>query len=73
VRAEAADPNPLLSVYPTFFHRLGTTAEEVAFNLGADAGESPDGYQEWYSTLKNNFTKKATKAAAAEVDEKWLD
>ncbi|KAF8489009.1 hypothetical protein F5888DRAFT_1638816 [Russula emetica] len=73
VRAEAADPNPILSAYPTLFHRLGATAEEVAFNLGADAGESPDGYQEWYSTLKNRFARKATKAAATEVDEKWLD
>ena len=37
------------------------------------AKEGPDdGYQEWYSTLKNEFTKSATKAAAAEVDEKWL-
>ncbi|KAF8489697.1 hypothetical protein F5888DRAFT_1744919 [Russula emetica] len=72
VRAEATDPNPLLSAYPTYFHRLGATAEEVAFNLGADAGEETDGYQDWYSALKNKFTKKATKAAAAEVDEKWL-
>ena len=72
MRAGAADPNPLLSAYPTFFHRLSVTAEEVAFHIGTDAKEGPDGYQEWYSVLKNNFTKKATKAAAAEVDEKWL-
>jgi hypothetical protein len=71
-RSGATDPNPLLNAYPTFFHRLGATAEEVAFNLQTDANEGLDGYQEWYSILKNDFTKKATKAAAAEVDEKWL-
>jgi hypothetical protein len=71
-RAGATDPNPLLSAYPTFFHRLGATAEEVAHNLEIDAREGLDGYQEWYSTLKTDFNKKATKAAAAEVEEKWL-
>ena len=72
VRAEAIDPTPLASAYPTYFHRLGAIAEGVAFHLEADTREGPDGYQDWYSALKNNFTKKATKAAAAEVDEKWL-
>jgi hypothetical protein len=71
-RAGATDPEPLLSTYPTFFHRLGVTAEEVAFFIETDAREGSNGYQDWYSTLKNKFTKKATKAAAAEVDEKWL-
>jgi len=71
-RAEATDPSPLTSAYPTFFHRLSVTAEEVAFHIGTDAREQPTGYQDWYSTLKIDFTKKATKAAAAEVDEKWL-
>ncbi len=42
------------------------------FQLGTDAREEPDGYQEWYSTLKNDFTRKVMKAAAAEVDKKWL-
>ena len=70
-RAGATDPNPLLNAYPTFFHRLGATAEGVAFDLQTDANEGPDGYQEWYSILKNDFTIKATKAAAAEVEEKW--
>jgi hypothetical protein len=73
MRAGAIDPNPLLSAYPTFFQCLGTTAEEVASTLEADAREEPDSYQEWYSTLKNDFTEKATKVAAAEVDEKWLN
>jgi hypothetical protein len=73
MRIGATDPDPLLGTYPTFFHRLGVTAEEVAFNIGADAKEEPNGYQEWYSTLKATFTKKATKAAAAKVDEKWLN
>ena len=71
-RAQATDPNPLLDTYPTFFHRLGATAEQVAFTLEADSREDPLGYQDWYSTLKDDFIKKATKAAAAEVEEKWL-
>ena len=72
VRAQAADPNPLLGAYPTFFHRLGATAEQVAFTLKADSSEEPIGYHDWYGVLKKDFTTKATKAAAAEVDEKWL-
>lgn len=71
VRAGSIDPNPLQSAYPTFFHRLGATAEGIAFDLRVDSNEGLDGYQEWYSTLKNEFTIKATKAAAAEVEEKW--
>ena len=72
VRAGATDPNPLLGTYPTFFHRLGATAEQVAFHLEADTSEGLDGYQDWYCILKTDFNRKATKAAAAEVDEKWL-
>ena len=72
VRAGATNPNPLLGAYPTFFHRLGATVEQVAFHLEADASEGLDGYQDWYCILKTDFNRKATKAAAAEVDEKWL-
>ncbi|KAN0106948.1 hypothetical protein V8E52_010616 [Russula decolorans] len=72
VRMQATDPSPLSNTYPTFFHRLSATAEQVAFHIGTDAEEQPEGYQDWYSTLKKDFTEKATKAAAAEVDEKWL-
>lgn len=72
MRTEATNPSPLSGAYPTFFHRLSATAEEVASHIGTDSREQPKGYQEWYSTLKSDFTKKATKAAAAEVDEKWL-
>jgi hypothetical protein len=71
MRAGATDPDPLLGAYPTFFHRLGATAEGIAFDLEVDAHEGIEGYQEWYSILKNDFTVKATKAAAAEVEEKW--
>ena len=72
VRAQATDPNPLLGAYPTFFHCLGATAKQVAFTLKADSSEEPIGYHDWYGVLKKEFTTKATKAAAAEVDEKWL-
>ena len=71
-RAEAADPDPLTSAFPTYFHRIGATAENVTFQLETDAKEEQDGYQDWYSALKTDFTRKATKAAATEVDEKWL-
>jgi hypothetical protein len=40
--------------------------------LSTDAREKAGGYQESYSTLKNDFVKKVTKAAAAKVNEKWL-
>ncbi len=71
-RAGTTDPKPLNSAHPTFFHRLHVTAEEIASHLGADISEETESYQDWYSTLKNEFTVKVTKAAAAEVDEKWL-
>ena len=71
-RVETINPNPLSNAYPTFFHCLGATAENIAFNLEANAGEETSGYQEWYSTLKNEFTIKVMKVAATEVDKKWL-
>jgi hypothetical protein len=44
------------------------TADDLNTHIGVDQ----EGYQDWYLTLKKEFTTKATKAAAAEVDEKWL-
>lgn len=70
IRTEATDPSLLLGAYPTFFYHLGATAEGIAFLLEVDSREEPDGYQEWYSTLKKNFTRKAKKAAAVKVDKK---
>ncbi|KAF8500745.1 hypothetical protein F5888DRAFT_1298123 [Russula emetica] len=67
-RAEATDPDPLTPDYPTLFHRLAATAEDVAQHV--KPGQA--GYQDWYANIKKDFTEKATKAAAAEVDEKWL-
>ena len=67
-RAEALDPNPLTPDYPTFFHRLAATAEDVVQHV--KPGQV--GYQDWYANIKKGFNEKATKAAAAEVDEKWL-
>jgi hypothetical protein len=67
VRAEAIDPKPLTN-NPTLFHRLSAIACNVSDHVGVDQ----EGYQDWYLTIKEEFTKKATKAAAAEVDEKWL-
>jgi len=67
VRAEAIDPNPLPK-NPTLFHRLAAIADDIGTHIGVDQ----EGYQDWYLTLKNKFNTKATKATAAEVDEKWL-
>src|SRR5580698_5165540 len=74
VREVATDPVPLSGAYLTLFHCLAATAEELGFHIETDAKgqRQKEGYQDWYSTLKNTFTKKATKAAAAEVEEKWL-
>jgi len=67
VRAEAIDPNPLPKD-PPLFHRLAAIADDIGTHVGVDQ----EGYQDWYLTLKNEFNTKATKAAATEVDEKWL-
>jgi hypothetical protein len=68
VRAEAIDLNPLPK-NPTLFHCLAAIAEDIGTHVGVDQ----EGYQDWYLTLKNEFNAKATKAAAAEVDVKWLE
>ena len=60
------DPNPLAPDYPTLFHRLATTAEDVAQHIKP----GQEGYQEWFASIKNDFTKKATKAAASEVEKR---
>jgi hypothetical protein len=53
---------------PLLFHWLLAIASDVSDHVGTDQ----EGYQDWYLTIKKEFTKKATKAVAAEVDEKWL-
>ena len=68
VRAEAINPNPLTKKNPSLFHRLAAIAGDVSEHVDTDQ----EGYQDWYFTMKKEFTEKATKAAAAEVDEKWL-
>ena len=68
VRAEATDPNPLPK-NPMFFHHLAAIADDIGTHVGVDQ----EGYQEWYLTQKEKFIVKAMKAAASEVDEKWLD
>ena len=73
VRTETADPNLISSTYLSLFHCLGATAEDIAFSLAADAREELDSYQKWYSVLKTEFIIKATKAATAKVNEKWLN
>src|SRR5713226_2869877 len=68
IRAETIDPD-LLPKNPTLFHHLAAIADDISTHVGVDQ----EGYQDWYHTLKNDFNTKATKAAAAEVDEKWLE
>ena len=67
VRTEAPDPNPLGPKYPTLFHHLAATVTQLESHLGVDQEE----YADWYFTLRESFTEKATKAAATEVEEKW--
>ena len=67
VRMEALDPNPLGPKYLTLFHCLAATATQLESHLGVDQEE----YIDWYSTLRESFTEKATKATATEVEEKW--
>ena len=66
IRAEVLDPDPLTG-NPSLFHRLSAIASDVSDHVGTDQ----EGYQDWYLTIKKEFTEKATKAAAAEVEEKW--
>ncbi|KAI0263896.1 hypothetical protein BGY98DRAFT_940108 [Russula aff. rugulosa BPL654] len=68
VRAEVIDPNPLTKKNPTLFHRLAAIAGDINQHVGTDQ----EGYQDWYLTLKDVFTRKVAKAAAADVNEKWL-
>ena len=67
VRAEVIDPNPLPTA-PTLFHRIASIADDISTHVGADL---PD-YKEWYYVIKEEFTAKATKAVAIEVEEKFL-
>ena len=67
VRAETIDPNPLPK-NPTLFHRLAAIADDINTHVGTDQED----YQDWYVTLKDEFNTKAAKAAAVEIDEKWL-
>ncbi|KAH9960221.1 hypothetical protein BGW80DRAFT_1256282 [Lactifluus volemus] len=67
VRANVIDPDPLPG-NPSLFHRLAAIADDLNTHIGVDQED----YQDWYLTLKNEFNTKATKAAAADVDEKWL-
>jgi ribosomal protein S25 len=44
-------------------------AESIAYEILP----GQEGYQDWYAQTKEKFNEKATKAATAEVDEKWLN
>ncbi len=68
VRAEVIDLDPLPK-NPTMFHCLASIADDINTHIGTDQED----YQDWYLTLKKDFNTKVTKAAAAEVDEKWLE
>jgi hypothetical protein len=66
-RKRALDPEPIYENFPTFFHRLAATAED----LGPIVGEGMTNYQDEFLEIKKRCNEKATKAAATEVDEKW--
>ena len=68
VRAEVIDPNPLTKKNPTLFHRLACIADDIGTHVEPDL----DGFRDWYITLKEEFNVKATKAAAIEIEEKFL-
>ncbi len=68
IRAEVVDLDPLPKNL-TLFHCLAAIVDDISTHVGVDQ----EGYQDWYHTLKNDFNTKATKAAVAEVDEKWLE
>ena len=68
VRAEVIDPNPLTKKNPTLFHRLACIADDIGTHVEPDL----DGFRDWYTTLKEEFNVKATKAAAIEIEEKFL-
>ena len=67
VRAGVVDPNPLTTA-PTLFHRIASIADDISTHVGSDLTD----YKEWYHVIKEEFTVKATKAAAIEVEEKFL-
>jgi hypothetical protein len=73
VRAEAINPNLLLEAYLTFFYLLSAIAEDITLYIRTDTKKGPSRYEDWYSTVKETFTRKARKAAAIEVDKTWLN
>jgi hypothetical protein len=68
VRDSSYDPEPLDPKFPMLFHCLAATADHLEMHIGIDQSN----YQDWYLTIKETFLEKATKAATAEVEEKWL-
>ena len=68
VRAEAIDPHPLTTKDGDYYKRLAATVGDLNQHISPDM----EGYQDWYLSSKEIFDKKAAKAAAADVDEKWL-
>ena len=68
VRAEVVDPKPLTKDNPTLFHRLASMAEHININIAPDVSD----HRDWFLSLKEDFSVKATKAAAIEVEEKFL-
>ena len=67
VRAEAIDPNPLIN-NPSLFHRMASIAEDIQIHISPDLND----YEDWYRTMKDEFSVKAMKAATIEVEEKFL-
>lgn len=68
VWAEIVDSTPLIKKNSMLFHCLTAIADNINTHVGTDQ----KGYQDWYLTLRNNFMRKAQKAAVANIDEKWL-
>ena len=68
VRVEAVDPHPLSTNTPTLFHRMASIADDISTHISPDVED----HRDWYRMAKEVFNTKATKAAAIEVEEKFL-
>jgi hypothetical protein len=71
MRAEVMDPSPLTPGNPTLFHRLNSIVTNLATEFRTDLVNSEEDFQDWYHSVRNDFERKAARAAHIEVEETW--
>ena len=70
--AEAPDPNPLNTRYPTLFHRLSATADALNDQLLIDGQDDECSIEGWILEAKTAILKEETKNIKVKVQEECL-